>query len=153
MSTSYGTVTTADGWVGTNCAVQSGGEKDQNPVFTFIGGSDVRALVMNGKVSAPGSITSPTLTGGIKKLTFNYGFAFANEVCKFTVNIKQGGSVVATKTVELNKEDITQYTAYTFSMDVTGVSGDFTIELVNDCFSGASANKDRVSIFNLAWEN
>ena len=152
-STSYGTVTTADGWVGTNCAVQSGGEKDQNPVFTFIGGSDVRALVMNGKVSAPGSITSPTLTGGIKKLTFNYGFAFANEVCKFTVNIKQGGSVVATKTVELNKEDITQYTAYTFSMDVTGVSGDFTIELVNDCFSGASANKDRVSIFNLAWEN
>ena len=148
---SYSTYTTTAGWVVTNCAVQSGGAKDANPVFTFIGDSDaVKAVCVNGKVSAPGTIVSPTLTGGIKALKFNYGFAFSDKQCKFTVNIKQNGAVVATKTMDITS--ITKFEVCEFTMDCN-VSGDFVIEIVNDCKTGTDKNVDRVSIWNLVWAN
>ncbi len=150
-SSSYKEFTTTAGWVATNCAVQSGGEKDNNPVFTFIGSTDAtKAVCLNGKSSAPGSLVSPTLTGGIKTLTFKYGFAFADSKCKFTVNIKQNGSVVKSETVELTS--ITKFEVYNFSYDFN-VSGDFTIEIVNDCLTGTDKNVDRVSIWDIAWTN
>lgn len=145
---SYGTYTTASGWAATNAAVQSGGEADNNPVFKFIGSADTHAVCLNGKVSTPGSLVSPTLGGGIKKLTFNYGFAFSDKQCKFTVNIKQGGSVVKTQTVDMSS--VTKFEVYNFSMDVN-VSGDFVIEIVNDCKTGTDKNVDRVSIWNITW--
>lgn len=148
-NSSYGTYTTASGWVATNCAVQSGGDKDSNPVFQFIGSStDTKAVCLNGNSSKPGSLVSPTLAGGIKTLTFKYGFAFADAKCKFTVNIKQNGSVVKTKTVTL--DTIEKFKVYDFSMDVN-VTGDFVMEIVNDCYSAATTNKDRVSIWNITW--
>lgn len=150
-SSSYGTYTTTDGWVATNCAVQSGGSKDANPVFSFIGSSaDTKAVCLNGKASAPGSLVSPTLSGGIKKLTFNYGFAFADKICKFTVNVKQGGSVVKTQTVDM--DSVKKFEVYSFSLDCN-LTGDFTIEIVNDCKTGTDKNVDRVSIWNITWTN
>lgn len=150
-SSSYKTYTTEAGWVATNCAVQSGGAADSNPVFTFIGSSsDTKAVCLNGKVGAAGSLVSPTLSGGIKVLTFKYGFAFADTQCKFTVNIKQNGSVVKSKEVDL--DSITKFEVYDFSMDCD-VSGEFVIEIVNDCKSNKTTNSDRVSIWNIAWTN
>lgn len=150
-SSSYKTFTTTAGWVATNCAVQSGGAADNNPVFTFIGSSaDTKAVCLNGKSSAPGSLVSPVLAGGIKKLTFKYGFAFSDKQCKFTVNIKQGGSVVKTQTVDLST--VTKFEVCNFSMDCN-VSGEFVIEIVNDCKTGTDKNVDRVSIWDIAWTN
>lgn len=150
-SSSYKTVTTTAGWVATNCAVQSGGASDSNPVFTMIGSTaDTKAVCLNGKSSAPGSLVSPTLAGGIKTLTFKYGFAFSDSQCKFTVNIKQGGSVVKTQTVDLSS--VTKFEVYNFSMDCN-VSGDFVIEIVNDCKTGTDKNVDRVSIWDITWSN
>ena len=148
-SSSYGTYTTTDGWVATNCAVQAGGAKDQNPVFTFIGSSDdTKAVCLNGKSSAPGSLVSPTLTGGIKTLTFKYGFAFADKQCKFTVNVKQNGAVVKTQTIDM--DSVTKFEVYSFSLDCN-LTGDFTIEIVNDCKTGTDKNVDRVSIWDISW--
>ena len=65
-----------------------------------------------------------------------------------TVNIKQGGSVVKTQTVDLSS--VTKFEVYNFSMDVN-VSGDFVIEIVNDCKTGTDKNVDRVSIWNITW--
>lgn len=151
--TSYsGTVTTAQGWVLTNCAVQSGSDSgDANPAFTFIGAPSVRAACLNGKQGAEGTLVSPTLAGGCKTLTFNYGFAFNEKKCKFTVNIKQDGAVVKTQTVTL--DTIQKNTALNFSMDVN-VTGNFVIEIVNDAYSANSTkNTDRVSIWNISWTN
>lgn len=148
---SYGTYTTTAGWVLTNCAVQSGGDVDNNPVFKFIGSADTRAACLNGKKSTPGKITSPTLAGGIKSLTFKYGFAFSDTKCKFTINIIQSGTVKATKTVTIDK--ITKLEAVDFSWTDINVTGDFVMEIVNDCYSGSTSNKDRVSIWNIAWTN
>lgn len=146
----YGTYTNATGWTATNAIVLAGGDKDSNPYFTFIGGAGTMAPTICGTKGKEGAITSPVLKGSIKTLTFNYGFAFTETKAGFTVNVKDAsGNIIATKTVTL--DTITKLTAMTFSMDVN-YSGEFTIEILNDAYSGAtSGNKDRLSVWNLTW--
>lgn len=146
----YGTRTTAAGWVGTNCAVQSGGVADNNPVFTAIGDSeDVKALCMNGKTSAVGSITSPVLSNGCGTLTMKYGYFYSeNKGVSFHVVIKQNGVVV-------NEWDVENATAK--KMEVcsiekeVNVAGDFQIVITNNSPSNSGSNKDRYSVWNIAW--
>lgn len=150
----YGTYTNATGWTAENCAILSGydGEGDgTNPRFAFIGSPSTLAPTLNGNSTKPGKLTSPTLAGGCGKLTFNYGFAF-NETSdtKFTVSIKQGDKVVKSETVTVAKADWVKFKVYNFSMDVN-VTGDFSIEIVNDCAGAQTTNKERVSIWNLTW--
>ena len=56
---------------------------------------------------------------------------------------------MATDTVA--PESVTQYTAYSYS-HAFNVSGDCTIEIVNNCPSAAEKNGDRFAIWNLTWE-
>lgn len=147
---SYGSYTTTDGWVLKNCAVQTGTSgADNNPAFKFIGDDNVRAACLNGKQGSAGTLTSPLISGGIKSLKFNYGFAFNETKCRFTVNIKQNGATVATKTVTI--DSITKLKAFDYTWDGINVTGNFTIEFVNDCYSAAAKNSDRVSIWNISW--
>ncbi len=97
-NTQYAERTTTAGWVGTNCAVLGHGTTDSNPNFKMISEGE-KALCMNGKTTAVGSITSPTLEGGIGTLTFNYGnpFSESNGV-DITISILQNGAVVHTTT-------------------------------------------------------
>ncbi|MBQ9077269.1 MAG: choice-of-anchor J domain-containing protein [Muribaculaceae bacterium] len=147
---SYGTYSTAAGWTLENGNILSGRTSgdDSNPYFSFIGEDGTLAANLNGKVSAPGKLTSPALTGGIKKLTFNYGFAYSDKQCQFTVNVKQDGVVKKTETVTLTS--IEQKKVYTYTMDVN-ISGDFTVEIVNDAMGAETGNKERVAIWNLSW--
>lgn len=148
----YGTYTNATGWVATNCNILSGvaaGGTEQNPRFAFIGNEKTLAPTLNGKVSAPGTLESPTLTGGINTLKFNYGFAYSDTKCSITIQVLQNGSVVKEKTLELTS--FTTKTAYEYSLAVN-ITGDFQIRIVNNSLSAADANKDRISIWNLTWD-
>ncbi|MBR4028983.1 MAG: BACON domain-containing protein [Alistipes sp.] len=149
-NSSYGTRTTTNGWKGTNCAVMQGGSSDNNPTFTFIGStSAIRAFTINGKTSAKGVITSPTLTTGCGKLSLKYGHAFSeSNGVDFTITIKQNGTAVNTYRVDVNS--ITQKKAYTWEQDVN-IAGDFVIEITNNSPSNSTSNKDRVSIWDIEW--
>ena len=155
QGSSYKSYTSTKGWEATNSLLFQGGPSDAPPTYQFIGfmtGSDTNyamAPTLNGKTSAVGTLVSPTLKGGMKKLTFMYGAAFSDKNLAFRVDVKQNGSVV--KTWEVNRSDIVTKTAYTFSEDCN-VNGDFTIEITNLCPSNSNSNKDRVSIWNLVWE-
>ena len=155
QGTSYRSYTSTKGWEANNCLLFQGGPSDAPPVYQFIGfmtGSDTNyamAPTLNGKTSAVGTLVSPTLKNGMKKLTFNYGAAFSDKTLAFRVDVKQNGSVV--KSWEVNKTDVVQKTVYTFSEDCN-VNGDFVIEITNLCPSNSTSNKDRVSIWNLVWE-
>lgn len=146
----YATRTTTNGWKGTNCAVMQGGTSDSNPTFKFIGStSATRAFTINGKTSAKGTITSPTLTTGCGKLSLKYGHAFSeSNGVDFTITIKQNGTAVQTYKVDVNS--ITQKKAYTWEQDVN-VAGDFVIEITNNSPSNSTSNKDRVSIWDIEW--
>ena len=52
----------------------------------------------------------------------------------------------------MSQQNVTKYTVYNFDQDFT-VSGDFTIEFTNLCPSNSSAAEvDRLSIWNVLWE-
>ena len=147
--------TSEKGWVATNCYLFEGGDVDDNPIFKFIGymtGSDIyyaMAPALNGKVSQVGTIVSPVLKGGIKKLTFNYAAPFSDKSLSFRIDVKQNGNVVQSWTE--TKTNAVRYTVYNFEQ-TCNVTGDFTIEITNLCPSRATGNKDRVAIWNLVWE-
>lgn len=149
------TYTSNNGWVATNSYLFEGGTRDSNPEFIFIGfmtGSTTdyaKAPTLNGKTDAVGTLVSPVLKGGMKKLYFNYGTAFTDKVLSFRVDVKQAGNVVKTWTV--TNDNIARRTAYNFAEDCS-INGEFTIEITNLCPSGVTDNKDRVSIWNVTWD-
>ena len=152
-NTSYVTSTTTSGWKAVNAAVLKGGSSNSSPAFTMIGDDSNRAFCMNGKTSAKGSITSDTISGGISKLSLKYGLPFSDTKIGFTINIKQNGVVVATKTV--SNTSATKQQAYTLDWDLeaegVAVSGDFVIEILNNSPSNSTSNKDRTAIWDVQW--
>ena len=153
-NTTYGSYKTTSGWQTTNCAVVGGGTSNSNPKFICIGDASNRGVVLNGKTSAKGKLVSPTLSGGISAITFQYTNVFSeSKGVDLTITIKQNGVVVATK--QLDDNSVTQYTAETFTWDLAAegvaVSGDFTIEITNNSPSNSTSNKDRTAIWNIAW--
>ena len=142
--TSYGDWTSAEGWTLTY------GRTDEQAAF----GEDPQ-IILDGSAAKLGILKSCLLTGGVKSVSFNYGYAF-NESNGVSVKINildKDGNVVATADcvdTTLAKGDIG---TFTWTLDAA-VSGEFYLEIVNNCPSGAaSGNKDRYSLWNLTWEN
>ena len=118
------------------------------PTFKMIGDASNRALCMNGKTSAKGTITSPTLTTGCGTLTFNYGLPFSDTKIKFQVDIIQNGTVV--KTFTINNTSATKLTKYTHE-EVINIAGNFSIKFSNLSPSNSTSNKDRTAIWDVEW--
>jgi hypothetical protein len=147
-NTSYVSGKTTAGWNYKNCAIFKGGASDSSPAFKMIGDASNRALCMNGKTTAAGSITSPTLTTGCGTLKFNYGLPFSDTKIKFRVDIMQDGAVVKTFTVD--KSSATKLTKYSHE-EVINVAGDFQIVFTNLSPSNNTGNKDRTAIWDVEW--
>jgi len=136
--TSYTDRENADGWKVTGARSDAAAYTGSLPMIT-----------LNGKTSAPGTLTSSVIAGGIDKLAFNYGFAFSDTQFSLTINIKKAdGTVIKSETLE--KTDLTKETVYDFVMDVN-TDEDVIIEIVNNCLTGTNSNKDRLGIWNLCW--
>ena len=149
-----GTYTSANGWISTNSAIQTGGTTVMNPQYPVIGpDSTHKAVCLNGKVSAPGKLTSPTLTTGISKLTINYTKMFTDTELSVTVTVTDAAgnkySHVIAQTLGKNEKYVVYTDVWTLE---TPVVGEFTIEIVNNCPTGATGNKDRFTILDLFWE-
>lgn len=145
---SYVSGKTTAGWNYTNCAIFKGGTSDSSPAFKMIGDPTNRALCMNGKTSAVGTIKSPTITTGCGTLKFNYGLPFGDTKMKFRVDIIQNGATVHTFTV--NVASATKLTAYSHE-EAVNVAGDFQIVFTNLCPSASTSNKDRTAIWDVEW--
>jgi hypothetical protein len=132
------------------------GGNNVNPSFACIGTDDDRAVTLNGKTTTIGKLTSCTLSNGIKKLSFNYTHLFSDTKFSLTINIKDvEGNVVATKNLDWTAAGTAdKYTVDEFVWELeTPVQGDFVIEIVNNCPSNSTSNKDRATIWNLTWLN
>ena len=136
-NSSYSTCTSTAGWVCTNAALVS------------IDGHI--APTINGKTTAVGTITSPTLTGGIGTLTFKYTNTFKEtKGVSVHVSIMQEGKTV--KEFDVVNTSVTISTPYTYTSEDLNIEGDFTLVIKNNSPSNNSkSNKDRVSIWGISW--
>ncbi len=148
-TSNFGTLSSKKGWTATNAALLRGGENDANPIFKFIGSSDVYAVNLNGKVGSTGVLVSPVISGGIGTLSFNYGHALTEKGLHFVVYIKHQGVVV--KTFTFAEDNTTAKTAYEANLAVE-TGGDLTIEIHAQSFTNSASNKDRVAIWNVHWD-
>ena len=153
LNTKYESTTSPDGWKTTNAAILTYGTANKNGYFKMFETKGVNGVCLNGKTTALGSLVSPTFTGGIKKLSFNYGFTFGDNQFSITINVKDAnGNVVATQTIE--KTELTKLTKYDYVWTLkSAVEGNFSIEIKNNGLSKSSENKDRLSLWNLAWDS
>ena len=150
------TYTTEGGWVTENSAIQCGGPSASNPQFPVVGPDNThKAVCLNGKTSAPGKVTSPTLSGGISKLSMSYTKMFTDTALSVTITITDlatGATYTDTVAREVDKNE-DKYVVWDYEWVLeTPITGDFTIEVVNACPTAASGNKDRFTILDLAWE-
>lgn len=148
------TYTTTTGWVITNSAIQAGGSTVMNPQFPVIGPDNThKAVCLNGNTSAPGKVTSPTLTGGISKLNMVYTKMFTDTKLSVTITITDLTTGTAySETISVELPNTEKYVEYPFEWVLdTPITGDFTIEIVNNCPSAATGNKDRFTILSLTW--
>ena len=146
-------LTTSDGWIVENCAVQSGGDTENinAAMFPFIGTTADRAVCLNGKTSTIGVVKSPILKGGCGELRFDYGHAFGEtKGVDLKIEIKQGGDVVKTLSLKKENAEVQKQTKYEF-VEAVNVAGDFEVVIINNAPSQLNKNKDRVSIWNLTW--
>lgn len=135
-NTSYSSVTTtAAGWSCTNAAI--------------LKVDNCFAPTINGKTSAKGTITSPTLTGGCGTLSLKYAYTYSEKNgVSFNVAIKQGGAVV--QQFDVVNKSATKGSIYTWEQDVN-VQGDFVIYITNNSPTNKDSNADRFSIWNIKW--
>ena len=150
-NSSYISATTTAGWTITSCAVQIYGTENQYEKFAFVP-ENTKAVCMNGKTSAVGTIESPLLAGGCGTLSLSYAAPFTEtNGVSFKIEVIQGGNVV--KTINVENSSAAKLTAYDFTAEVN-VDGEFKLKLTNNSPSQSSdKNKDRYSVWNLKWTN
>ena len=132
----------ADGWFLVN------GRSDEEPTF----GHSYDMVTINGKLSAIGRVISPYYNGKITNIKFNYGYAYTeNGNISLTINVKVDGKVVATK--QINDTGVEKLAHMTFDWTLEEpVEGRFMIEIINNCPTQSSSNKDRIGIWNIEWK-
>ena len=137
VNNGYATRTTTAGWKATNAAVA------ELEGYNYI--------IINGKTSTVGTITSPVLNGGLGSIKIRYANTYSeSNGVSFRLDIKQNGEVVETYTIT-HKTGVTQNTVYTETIENINVDGDFQMVFTNLSPSNSTSNKDRVSIGRLCW--
>ena len=143
--TSYTDRTNPDGWTATGSRI----EVSDSDCGGILNGAPV--IVLNGKTSAIGTLTSPILAGGIQSLSFNLGYFWSetsNISLTLTITGEDGTVITETVLVESPSAD----TAYTYSYTLeTPITGSFGITIENNALTGQDKNKDRVGIWNFTW--
>lgn len=136
---------TFDGWILKNGAVIP--STSWNAIATV-------APAINGKLSAPGTLSSPLITNGCGNLKFKCGtYSVQDKKMDLKINIKdKSGKVVATDEFKPNDGVITKQTIYEYSHDFN-IAGDFYVEISNLSPSQNSRDRDRTVILSVEWTN
>ena len=137
--TSYKTYTSDDNWTATNSAL--------------INVNGTICPTLNGKTSAIGTLTSPTLEGGIGSLSLQaYNNYSEKNGISLKAEIQQDGKTIASH--DFTDKSLAQSTESSFEpWNNINISGDFTIVITNNCPTNKTSNADRASITTLTWTN
>lgn len=159
--TSFSDLISNKGWKATNAGLLNGGPSDAPPTYAMFGkkadGSDrwAYAVHLNGKTTAPGRLTSPSINGGIKTISFAYGCVLTENNVSFQMNFYSNASAnpVLVKTITITNTNVVKGTPYYYMEEVNLDAPDLMIEVKPLSPSQSTSNKDRFAIWNITWEN
>lgn len=139
----YNSYTSENGWSLKNGWVDDGSYWDILTTTT---------PVLGGRKALPGSLTSPSLTGGCGTLTFSYGYCSgtATKGISFRVDILDGDSNVI-KTETITQSSVESKKEYIGSIEVNK-TGTFSIVFTNLCPAQQTLQgRDMVDLFKITW--
>lgn len=152
--TTYGSFSTTAGWSVTNsCVIEVTSQNVQAALQDPKAWEGVTPCLNGNKNKTTpkiGTITSPTLKGGISELSFKYALAFSDTKAGASIEIKQNNNVV--KTLTFKDENITAGGTGSFSEKNLNIDGDFQIVITNSCPNNKTKNGDRLAIYDLTWK-
>ncbi|MBP5688098.1 MAG: choice-of-anchor J domain-containing protein [Muribaculaceae bacterium] len=163
---SFAELNSTKGWRAVNAGLLKGGTTDAPPIYSMIGKkadeSDnwAYAVHLNGKLDGPqgspmGVLYSPVITGGIKTLSFSYGYVLTDPGVSFTVyfyDMTSGNPVELTdKRINIHDPSATKLTAYNYTKELN-INCDVMMKIQSDGVSNSVSNKDRFAIWNIVWE-
>ncbi len=165
--TSFTELTSTKGWRAINAGLLKGGTSDAAPTYAMIGkkadGSDTWAYAvhLNGKLDSPqgspvGILYSPVIKGGIKTLSFSYGYVLTDPGVSFTVyfyDMTYDNPVeITSKRINIHDPNAAKLTAYNYNAALD-INCDVMIKIQsNGVSSNNTGNKDRFAIWNIMWE-
>ena len=164
--TSFTELTSTKGWRAINAGLLKGGTSDAAPTYAMIGkkadGSDTWAYAvhLNGKLDSPqgspvGILYSPVIKGGIKTLSFSYGYVLTDPGVSFTVyfyDMTYDNPVeITSKRINIHDPNAAKLTAYNYNVALD-INCDVMIKIQSDGVSNSTSNKDRFAIWNIMWE-
>ncbi len=164
--TSFTELTSTKGWRAINAGLLKGGTSDAAPTYAMIGkkadGSDTWAYAvhLNGKLDSPqgnpvGILYSPVIKGGIKTLSFSYGYVLTDPGVSFTVYFYDMTSdnpvELTSKRINIHDPNAAKLTAYNYNVALD-INCDVMIKIQSDGVSNSTSNKDRFAIWNIMWE-
>ena len=142
---------TTNGWKSSHCAIIS---ETQWKGWTS---PNEKNPLLSGRLSNPGTVTSPILEGGCGSLTFVYGTTLNPNLLpqglKFKVEVKnEAGETVVSKEYARAKADCTMKTEYAEEIKVN-YAGKFTVVFTNLCPQQLDSrdNLDAVAITSVSW--
>lgn len=159
-SGSYVLSTSTNGWVAENVQVRDNTYTSND--FTYLPDGK-KGVVINGKTSAVGKITSPIIKGGVSQVTVNYAYSYTEsngvsfkvalvnkkdkEVASYNVVDKDLAlATAAKKTIKFEKGQDGVTLADDFN-----ATDDVRIVITNNSPSNATGNKDRYTIWGITW--
>ena len=103
-----------------------------------------------------GVLYSPVIKGGIKTLSFSYGYVLTDPGVSFTIyfyDMTQGNPVeITSKRINVHDPSATKLTAYNYNAELD-INCDVMIKIQsNGVSSNSTGNKDRFAIWNIMWE-
>ena len=158
--TTFGELTSAKGWKAFNAGLLKGGPTDAAPTYAMIGkkadGSDnwAYAVHLTGNINSKGRLISPSINGGMRKLSFDYGYVLTDAGVNFEVNIYSNASAnpVLMKTITINNSEAAKLTPYHYEEEVNMNMNDLMIEVKPLSPTQPTTNRDRFAIWNITWE-
>ncbi len=158
--TQFADLTSTKGWKAFKCGLLIGGESDAPPTYSAIGkkadGSDrwAYAVHLNGSTDAnkKSHIESPVISGGMKKLSFGYGYFLTDPGVKFHVRVMTATSpATEIQDIIIDNPDAVKGQAYYYTAEINTTS-DVVLYIESLSKSGSTSNKDRFAIWNITWE-
>ena len=158
--TTFGELTSTKGWKAFNAGLLKGGPTDAAPTYAMIGkkadGSDnwAYAVHLTGNVNSKGRLISPSIDGGMRKLSFDYGYVLTDAGVHFEVNIYSNASAnpVLMKTITIHNSEAAKLTPYHYEEEVNMNMNDLMIEVKPLSPTQSTTNRDRFAIWNITWE-
>lgn len=158
--TTFGELTSTKGWKAFNAGLLKGGPTDAAPTYAMIGkkadGSDnwAYAVHLTGNINSKGRLISPSIDGGMRKLSFDYGYVLTDAGVHFEVNIYSNASAnpVLMKTITIHNSEAAKLTPYHYEEEVNMNMNDLMIEVKPLSPTQSTTNRDRFAIWNITWE-